>query len=64
MSVKNNFFQERYAKAYSVRADYVEDIRLEDNAYYLEGQGGYNFASISSNATGVTQSGNAQKGTL
>ena len=64
VSVKNNFFQERYAKAYSVRADYVEDIRLEDNAYYLEGQGGYNFASISSNATGVTQSGNAQKGTL
>ena len=64
MSVKSNCFQERYAKAYSVRADYVEDIRLEDNAYYLEGQGGYNFASVSSNATGVTQSGNAQKGTL
>ena len=64
VSVKNNFFQEQRSKAYSVRVDYAENIRLEDNAYYLDGQGGYNFASITSNATGVTQSGNAQKGTL
>ena len=64
MSLKNNFFQEQRSKAYSVRVDYAENIRLEDNAYYLDGQGGYNFASITSNATGVTQSGNAQKGTL
>ncbi|MDY5441378.1 MAG: right-handed parallel beta-helix repeat-containing protein [Candidatus Enteromonas sp.] len=65
VDIHNNLFQETASKSYCVRITDADGIAMNDNAYYLDSnQMGFNFASVSSTGTNISQSGNAQKGNL